>query len=126
MEKTVLCFGSGGVEGDDVAFSVCKELQGNIDGVRFIHCETPMEVLDYAGAEDLYILDTVKGLKKVSVLKDIDDFRQRKTVTVHDHDLGMMLKILAEMKKMPPVRIIGIPIGSNATGAVEEVKKLLS
>ena len=57
MEKTVLCFGSEGFEGDDVAFSVCKELLGNIDDVRFVRCESPMDVVGYSATDNLYILD---------------------------------------------------------------------
>jgi hypothetical protein len=131
-EKTVLCFGSESVDKgvcDDKAFLVCKELDGRVEGVRFVRCDSPMEVLDYADSahEDcLYILDVVRGLKKVSLFEDIDSFRKTKSVTAHDHDLGLVLEMLAQMKKLPPVTIIGIPTGSNPTEDAKEVEKILS
>lgn len=126
MEKTVLCFGSDGLEGDDIAFLVYKELEGKIGGVRFVKCDSPLDVLGYVDSGRLYILDAVKGLKKTSVFDSIEDFRRTKSVTAHDNDLGLTLGILSEMHKLRKVLIIGIPIGSNVTESVEEVKKILS
>jgi hypothetical protein len=124
--KTVLCFGSEGMEGDDLAFAVCRELVGYSEDVSFVKCDSPMDILGYAGGRGLYILDTVKGIEKVSLFSSVDRFRRAKSVTVHDQDLGMMLKILIEMKMLPDVRIIGIPAGSNAIVAAQEVKRMLT
>ena len=124
--KTVLCFGSEGFEGDDLAFAVCQELVGYSDDIQFVKCDTPMDILGYAGGKDLYILDAIKGIDKVSLFDSVDNFRRSKSVTVHDQDLGLMLKILLEMNMLPDVMIIGIPIGSNADTAVEEVKRILT
>ncbi|MBN2330560.1 MAG: hypothetical protein JXC85_01985 [Candidatus Aenigmarchaeota archaeon] len=126
--KTVLCFGSGGIEGDDAAFDVCRELVGHSDDVQFVMCDTPMDILGYAGrdSKDIYILDAVKGLNSVSFFESVDVFRRNRSVTAHDQDLGMMLKVLIEMKMLPDVRIIGIPMGSNASEAAKEVSRLLS
>ena len=126
MGKTVLCFGSEDVKGDGIAFSLCKELAGNIGGVRFVLCDTPMDVVGYSATENLYIMDAVRGLKEVSVFESINDFRRTKSVTAHDNDLGLLLKVLVEMRMLPDVRIIGIPIGSNASEAVECVRSILS
>lgn len=125
-KKTVLCFGSEGMEGDDMAFAVCQELVGFSDDIQFVKCDTPMDILGYAGGRDLYILDAIRGIGKVSLFESVEDFRRTKSVTAHDQDLGMMLKILIEMKMLPGVRIIGIPIGSNAESAAEEVRDLLA
>ena len=126
MKKTVLCFGSEGLEGDDIAFLVYKELEGKIGGVRFVKCDSPLDVLGYVDSGKLYILDAIKGLKKTSLFDNIEDFRKTKSVTAHDNDLGMMLRVLLETHKLREVMIIGIPIGSNVTESVEEVKKILS
>ena len=126
MEKTVLCFGSEDVKGDEIAFSVCKELVGNVDGVRFVRCDTPMDVVGYSATENLFIMDAVRGLKEVSVFESINDFRRTKSVTAHDNDLGLLLRVLTEMRMLPEVKIIGIPIGSNASEAVEGVRSILS
>ena len=126
MEKTVLCFGSEDVNGDEIAFSVCKELVGNIDGVRFVRCDTPMDVVGYSATENLYIVDAVRGLDEVSVFESINDFRRTKSVTAHDNDLGMLLRVLVEIRMLPDVKIIGIPIGSNESEAVEGVRSILS
>ncbi len=124
--KTVLCFGSEGFEGDDIAFSVCQGLVGYSDDIRFVKCDTPMDILGYAGGTDLYILDAIKGIDEVSLFDSVDGFRRSKSATVHDQDLGLMLKILLEMNMLPDAKIIGIPIGSNAKAATEAVKRILS
>lgn len=124
-KKTVLCFGSEDMEGDDQAFAVCQELVGYSDDIQFVKCDTPMDILGYAGGKDLYILDAIKGINKVSLFESVDKFRRTKSVTAHDQDLGMMLRILIEMKMLPDVRIIGIPIGSNTDSAAKEVKRIL-
>ena len=56
----------------------------------------------------------------------IDEFRQKKSLTAHDNDLGLMLNVLVEMKMFPQAKIIGIPIGSNPSDVVPEVQRLLS
>lgn len=126
MNKTVLCFGSRSLKGDDIAFIVCEELKGKIRGVRFIHCDLPLDVIDFAKSDKLYILDAVEGAENVTIYRGIEDFRKMKSVTVHDNDLSLILKILKEMKILPKVRIIGIPIGSTPSKAVSEVKRLLT
>ena len=126
MDKTVLCFGSEDFKGDEIAFSVCKELVGKVEGVRFVRCDTPMDVVGYSATDNLYIMDAVRGLKEVSVFGSINDLRRTKSVTAHDNDLGLMLRILTEMRMLPDVKIIGIPIGSNASEAAEGVRSILT
>jgi len=127
VKKTVLCFGGEGIEGDDIAFRIYEELGGKIEGVRMVWCESAMDLLDYMGAENLHIMDAVRGLKRVSVFSGIESFRKSNPITTHDMDLGLFLHILDETEKMRKVKIIGIPIKSvDKKQAIEDVRKILS
>ena len=55
------------------------------------------------------IIDTVSGLKKVTLFNKIDDIESLKSSTVHDFDLGFQLKYLKKLGKIKKVTIIGIP-----------------
>ena len=86
--------GAGDVPAE--AFEVFDELSGRIAGVEMKKCETPMEVLDYSGRENVYILDAALGLERVTLFRSLDDFRKLKSATVHDLDLGTFLQVLSE------------------------------
>jgi len=124
--KIVLCFGSEVVDGDDAAFRVCETLSGKIPGIVFKKCESPMDVLDFAGKEELVILDAVRGLGNVRVFDSADEFKKVKSLTAHDMDIGNTLMILKEMGMLGKVKVIGIPAASDPIKSVKEVRKILS
>jgi hypothetical protein len=124
MVRTVLCFGSG-VEGDRTPFDICSGAGKNLKGFRFVKCESPIELLNYAGSGEIVILDSVKGLKKPKMFSDIDAFRKVESVTAHDLDLGTFLKILSEMGRIGKVRIIGIPYGMKPDKVASVVEEFI-
>ena len=63
--------------------------------------------------EGSIIIDTVKGISRVTSFDDVNEFITTKSVTPHDYDLGFHLKLLQKLGKLPPVRIIGMPFGMD-------------
>ncbi|MCD6248607.1 MAG: hypothetical protein J7J17_04075 [Hadesarchaea archaeon] len=120
----VLCFGSEILEGDKTAFEVCEILKGELQGVEFVRCEDPFEILKQKG--EVLVLDVVKGLKKVEFVPVIA-LKRKKMYTLHDLDLGFLLRLADSMQgEGPKIRVLGIPQGSKAEEVAEEVKRLLS
>lgn len=59
------------------------------------------------------VLDTVQGLKKVTVFNNINAIEKFKSLTVHDFDLGFQLKYLKKIGKIKGATIIGVPMKSS-------------
>ena len=100
----VLVFGNPHLEGDSIAIKVAKEIE--LDDVEFVFCFHPDDVLNYSG--DIVIMDVVKGIDKVQIIEDLDNIKFNSSVTMHDFDLGMILKLKKASGELN-VRVIGIP-----------------
>jgi hypothetical protein len=125
MRRTILCFGTE-VEGDDTPFRVCGSASKIAPGFTFVKCESPIDLMAYAEEDEIIILDTVKGIRKVKLFEGIEDFLSVRSVTAHDLDLGTFLKVIDGMGLLKRVKIIGIPFGSSKQDVAEEVRRLLS
>ncbi|MCK5022847.1 MAG: hypothetical protein KAS04_01605 [Candidatus Aenigmarchaeota archaeon] len=122
--KTILCFGSVH-EGDKLAFDLHDMLKGNIVCKKIAKSENPFELASYLETDHLVILDVVKGIEKVTLFNNVKDFKKTQTVTIHDLDLGFVLKLLEEAdgKKF---KIVGVPYGAKKEDIIEEVKRIIS
>lgn len=116
MAQKIYCFGNPDRIDDRVALEIADELK--IDGIEFVKCTSPDPLLLMNHGE-LTIIDAVKGLKKIQVIRDIDRLNDTKTLTMHDFDLGTILKLLKETGQINKIKIIGIPYNMNK----EEAKK---
>jgi Ni,Fe-hydrogenase maturation factor len=126
MKTAVLCFGNKFIEMDSLPLILYKKLKNKIPSVEFVHCESPNEIMDYADYDNVFILDTVKGIRDVSIICDLDLLKERKIFTSHDFDLGFFLKVLNSIKKMKNIKIIGIPTSYKEDEAEKKVKKILT
>ncbi len=120
--RKIFCFGNEYIDGDEVAKQLSKLIK--TDKFEFILAESPNEILN--ANEELIILDVVKGLKQVKVIKEIDDLVLANSLTCHDLDLGFYLKLMQATGKINEVKIIGLPYGNNDYKYLkQEVEKLL-
>jgi len=126
MKTIVLCFGSEFVEMDKLPIILYRELRERIPSVEFILCDSLNEILDYIDYERVFILDTVKGIKDVSIIDDLDVLKERKIYTLHDFDLSLYLKLVNKIKKIKNLKIIGIPIDYNKEDAKEKIIDILT
>ena len=125
MKTIVLCFGNEFVEMDRLPIILYRELRNKIPNVDFVLCESLNEILDYLNYERVFILDTVKGIKDVSIIDDIEILKERKIYTLHDFDLSLYLKLINRIKKIKNLKIIGIPVGYDKGDAKEKIENLL-
>lgn len=122
--KAIVCFAQEWMPGEEAAARVFEQLKERLCGVKFLHCFSPFEVLSVK-ADELYILDSVKGIEHPVLIEDMGLLRSRRVLSAHDCDISLLLKLLAELGKAK-IRIIGIPHGSEDIGRmVEEVLGML-
>jgi hypothetical protein len=103
----VYVFGNPDVNIDSVAIKAASCLKNKIPQVNFVFV-TPNTDLSFSGSHPV-ILDTVSGIKKVTVINDLDSFVLPPRSTVHDFDLGFQLKYLKKLGKLNKITIIGLP-----------------
>ena len=125
MKTVVLCFGNEYVDFDKLPLTLSKELKKELPEIEFVNCETPNQILDYPDY-NIFIMDTVKGIKKIQIIEDFDKLKTRKIFTLHDFDLGLFLKLIKGIEKIDNIKVIGIPMNYDKEKAKSEIKKLLN
>lgn len=122
MKKTVYIFGNPDIEEDSLPLRLLPLLKERMPEYDFLALD-PNENWDLP--EKLIIIDTIEGIEKVTTFTSLDDFARTPALTMHDFDLGMKLKWLSKIKKLPPFKIVGVPIGANEEEVLEGIIKIL-
>jgi len=121
MKQKIFIFGNPDFAPDALPLKILPELKKRLPNLEFI-IKDPNE--DFDLPEKLIIIDTVQGIKKLTVFNSLDQFTNTPNLTMHDFDLGMELKWLAKLKKLPPFAIIGIPMGAEEN-IINEIETIL-
>lgn len=106
----IYVFGNEYVAGDGRAVQLARELEGAIEGISFVFVK-PNEDLPFVDERHVVILDTVQGIKEVTLLEgDITDRLILGPLgSVHDFDLAYQLRYLKKLNRLGKVTIIGVP-----------------
>lgn len=124
MEKiTVLVFGNMLVKKDNLPPRLLTQLRAAFPMIEFNELD-PTEDLQKEG-EKLNIIDTAVGIKRVTLIKDIDMIKAGKVYSLHDFDLGQNLKLLKKMGLLKEVNIFAIPQNYSFVKALKELKILI-
>ncbi len=119
----IFCFGNEFIEGDEIAKVLAKKIK-KYKNYDFVIAESPSEILNISN--NVWILDVVKGLKKVELIKNPKDLKLPHSITCHDLDLGFYIKLMTQTGKIKNINIIGLPFGENNIKKLEkEVLKIL-
>ena len=121
--RIIYCVGNQDIPDDALAIELAHELQGNAPGYSFEVLKHPEILINTLG--DLLILDVVKGIPDVALIDDISKLRARNITTLHDFDLGALLRIMKEAGTLQSVRIVAIPMGMEKEKAKKNVISLL-
>lgn len=119
----VLVFGNPLLDFDNLPLKLIPSLQKKFPKIKFMEFD-PTEELDKQG-KNLIILDTIEGIKKVTIIESIDKISKAKLYSMHDFDLGYNLKILKKLNLIDSVKIIGIPMKISKEKALNEISKEL-
>jgi Ni,Fe-hydrogenase maturation factor len=118
--KIIYVFGNPLVKEDSLPLKLIEKLRREFPSLEFKEFDT---VEDLELEKELNIIDTIKGIKKVELIEDIDKLVTEKIYSMHDFDLGYNLKLLKKMKMIDKVRIFGIPFDMNEKEAFEQLNK---
>ncbi len=119
----VLVFGNPMLTDDSLPLRIMPRLAKLFPRIEFKEFD-PNENLEKEGKE-LNILDSVEGLRKATIITDIDSIMTRRIYSMHDFDLGYSLKLLKKLHYIDSVRIFGVPMRIGEKEAVEQVSALL-
>ena len=120
--KTIYVFGNPLIKEDSLPLKLIDKLRKEFPSIEFKEFDTTE---DFILEPELNIIDTVKGIKKVELIEDIDRIVTDKIYSLHDFDLAYNLKLLKKMKMIDNVKIFGIPMRMNEKEAFNQLKELI-
>ena len=106
-KRIVWLFGNPDLAIDAIPVQLKDRLAAAFPSITFVH-KDPLDEWDDA-PDPLILIDTVKGIDRVTLFNSLDQFTHSPTVTMHDYDLGMQLAFLQKLGKLPRLTIIGVP-----------------
>lgn len=120
MKKVIFILGNPLLENDSLPVAIKPLLIRNFPDFEFKHVD-PSEGDEISG--NPVIIDTVIGIKKIRVFKNLTDFQKSPRNSVHDYDLHLYLGLMLKLKKISSFTIIGIPEKYTVKKAFLEVSK---
>ena len=117
----VLVFGNRLVEKDKLPLDLIPYLTKKFPEIEFKEFDS-IEDLQNEGSV-LYIIDSVENIENVTIIYNIDQIEISNSLyTIHDMDLGYMLKLMKKVNMIDKVIIFGIPI--NTLSKIEILNQL--
>lgn len=123
MGRTIYVLGNSLVKVDNMPLKILTILQKAFPEIEFIHLD-PTEEYTEESVNPIF-LDTVVGIDSVTIFHDLDSFSPPQSVSVHDFDLYVSLKLLMKLGKVKRVKIIGVPDGITKEKAIRQVIEIL-
>lgn len=117
----VLVFGNRLVEKDKLPLELIPYLTKKFPEIEFKEFDS-IEDLQNEGSV-IYIIDSVENIENVTIIYNIDQIEISNSLyTIHDMDLGYMLKLMRKVNMIDKVIIFGIPI--NTLSKIEILNQL--
>lgn len=119
----VLVFGNPLVNVDSTPLLLLSSLRKRFPEIEFKEFD-PNDDLEKEG-RNLMIIDTVEGIKEVTLITDIDRIIVSRLYSMHDFDLGQSLKLLRKMGYLDSVKIFGVPMKISKKEAISQLTRLI-
>jgi Ni,Fe-hydrogenase maturation factor len=123
-KRKILVFGNPMLKNDSLPIRLIPRLVKNLPQIEFKEFD-PNENLEKEG-RDLVIIDSVEGIDKVVLIKDIDRITTPKVYSMHDFDLGYSLKLLKKLDLIDSVMVFGVPMRISEREALKQLKEKIS
>ncbi|MDR4510276.1 MAG: hypothetical protein MRJ93_01060 [Nitrososphaeraceae archaeon] len=105
----VLVFGNRLINNDSVPLKLIPNLKKEFPDIDFMEFDSTEDIENEGSI--IYILDSVENIDQVTIIRDIDRIEISKHLyTMHDMDLGYMLKLMKKVNMIDDIVIFGIPI----------------
>jgi hypothetical protein len=118
----VFIFGNPDLKFDSVPLRIIPDLKKLFPEMEFAHID-PNE--EWEVPEELYIIDTVFGIKSPMIFNNLLTFKQAPNVSMHDFDAYANLRLLQKIGKLKKIKIFGIPPNISEADAVDFLKQFL-
>jgi len=119
----VYCLGNMLLPRDSLPLKILPRLKRKLPGFNFIKYDPTEELPDEA--EKLVLIDTVLGIKKITIFNSLSAFSPSPNVSVHDYDLFLELSLRKKLRKLNDFLIIGVPDHILPDKAVAELCEIL-
>jgi Ni,Fe-hydrogenase maturation factor len=117
----VLVFGNRLVKKDNLPLKLIPHLEKEFPEIEFKEFDSIEDLQDEGSV--IYIMDSVENIENVTIIYDIDQIKVSNNLyTIHDMDLGYMLKLMKKVNMIDKVIIFGIPI--NTLSKIEILDQL--
>lgn len=124
MKKIIIyIFGNPLLSFDSLPIELAPELKKIFPKIKFV-IKDPNENLKPEKGE-LYMIDTILGIKKVEVITDLDKIQLGRIYSAHDFDLGFNLKLLQKIGELKKVMIFGVPDKISKKEALKQLTEKL-
>ena len=74
---------------------------------------------------ELVIIDTILGIKNITVIHDMETIKLHSLYSAHDLDLGFNLKLLAKLGCLKKITIFGLPPNISPAAALKKLIPLI-
>ena len=110
----ILVFGNRLVKKDSLPIEFIPSLKKEFPEIKFKEFDSMEDIQDEGPV--IYIIDSVEDIKNVTVVNNIDQIKVTRNIyTMHDMDLGYMLKLMKKIKMIDKVVIFCVPIDTPLT-----------
>ena len=117
--KIIHIFGNPLLDFDNLPLKLVPKLQKIFPKISFVIAD-PSENLKPIGGE-LIIIDTIEGVKGVTLIDNLDQIKIEKIYSLHDFDLAFNLKLLQKIGKLKKIKIIGVPMEISKQEALRQI-----
>jgi Ni,Fe-hydrogenase maturation factor len=114
--RKILVFGNPLVKKDSLPVKIIPDLQKVFPDIIFEQFDAAEEL--QKEGDEIFIIDSVEGIKNAMVINDIDMLLAGKACSLHDFDLGHTLKLLKKIRAIGRVTIFGVPMNISKKEAV--------
>jgi hypothetical protein len=112
----IFIFGNPDLEMDSLPIRLIPALKKSFPDIDFVVLD-PNE--EWTIPEEMVMIDTVVGIKELTVFDDLKHFTEAPRVSVHDFDAFFNLIYLQKLGKLKKIKIFGLPVGISEANADE-------
>ena len=123
FKKKIYLIGNPLVKEDSLPIRLKPDLKRAFPKVEFVEID-PNE--EFFPEDNSIIVDTVKGIDKVTWFDSVNDFSKSPRISPHDYDLGWHLRLLTKLGKLGKLGILGIPVQLSTKEAQKQITRCLN
>ncbi|MEK7200893.1 MAG: hypothetical protein AAB672_02075 [Patescibacteria group bacterium] len=129
MIKRVFIFGNIDLKNDSLPLRIIPKLQEKFPDIEFEIRDpneewvVPLPKLN--DVEGITVLDTVIGIKDITIFDSLEKFALAPRVSMHDFDFLTNLQYLTKLGKIKKIKIIGLPPDMEENEAIKKVSATL-